>query len=91
MTGSRRPLVLSALLLGLVGCAQPVETPEQVVARRQADCRQAGFAVDGDAYKLCILLQESNDRLAIVEGRLNMLQNQVLRPLPYPYRGYPYW
>jgi hypothetical protein len=75
----------------LVGCAQLVETPEQVAERRQESCTQAGFAEGSEGYRLCLLIQETNERLALLERRLAYMESDVyLRGGIYaPYRYWP--
>ena len=55
--------LLTALLL-LAGCATAArETPEERTARLNADCTAAGFKPDTESFRLCLLIQHTNDRL----------------------------
>lgn len=77
MPGRRRrwPLLL-ALLLG--GCTLPAqETPAETAARRQVACEAAGFTPDSPDLRLCLLLQQTNERLATVEQRLTWIEQQM--------------
>ena len=81
------PVVVAGLLL-LAGCASVrPETPEERQARFQAACNEAGFKADTEAYKLCLLIQQQNDRLNAVERRLGYIQSDLYSPpFFYPYR-----
>lgn len=80
------------LLLGggllFAGCALPPrETPEEALARRSQNCKEAGFAEGGENYRLCLLLQQTNERLADVERRLAWIEQDVrFGPPFYPGR-----
>jgi hypothetical protein len=84
----RPRLVAVAGLLLLAGCAAGVpETPQERQARFQAACNEAGFKADTEANKLCLLIQQQNDRLDAVERRLGFIQSDLNSPpLYYPYR-----
>ena len=86
---SRKPAVLAALLL-LGGCAAAArETPAERVARLQDDCAAAGFQKDSEAFRLCLLIQAQNERLAALERRVAFIQQDVsFPPLGY-YRWWP--
>ena len=75
----------------LAGCATaPVETPAEAQARRAVSCEQeVGIARDTPEFRLCVLLQQTNDRLDAVERRLRFIEQDVRFGGPY-YR-YPYW
>jgi hypothetical protein len=76
-------------LLLLAGCASVApETPQERQARFQAACNEAGFKADSEEYKLCLLIQQQNDRLSAVERRLGFIESDVnAPPLFYP-RGW---
>ena len=79
------PAAIAGLLL-LAGCASfRPETPEEQQARFQAACNQAGLKPDTESYRLCLLIQQQNDRLAVLERRLSYIETQVSSPI-YPYR-----
>lgn len=82
------PALLLALL-GLAGCAVPVETPAEAQARRAVGCEESGFTRDSPDFRLCILLQEANERLDAVERRLRFIEQDVRFAGPPYYR--PYW
>ena len=86
-----RPMSVLALLLGLAACAgTPPETPAERVARQGADCAAAGFQRDTEAYRLCLLLQEQNERLGALERRLAFIEQDVRFP-PFVGRYGPYF
>lgn len=77
---------------GLAGCSlPPVETPAEAQARRIASCQEAGIAADTPEFRLCVLLQQTNDRLDVLERRLTRIEQDVRFPGPYPYYGSPWW
>jgi hypothetical protein len=83
-----RAALLLALILPLAACAGLArETREERDARLAADCTAAGFTAASDAYRLCLLLQATNERLAYVERRLAFIEQDV-RFAP---RAYPFW
>ena len=66
----------AAMLVG--GCTiAPPETPAEALARRQLDCQVAGFTAGDSDFRLCLLLQQANERLAAVERRLTWIEQQV--------------
>ncbi len=84
-----RHLTLAALLV-LAGCSvPPEETPEEARARRTADCRTAGFTPDSPELRLCLLLQQTNERLAVLDRRLSRIEQDVQFDGFYG-RGYGY-
>ena len=87
-----RLAALAGLAL-LAGCASVApESPQERQARFQAACNQAGFKADTEAYKLCLLIQQQNDRLDAVERRLGFIQSDLNSPpLFYPYYPYRWW
>ena len=82
------PALAAAALAG--GCAAgPVETPAEAAARRQASCQEAGFAEGTPDFRLCLILQQTNERLGAVERRLAWIEQQTR--LPGPYFGPGWW
>jgi hypothetical protein len=74
----------------LVGCSLPAqETPAEALARRQLSCTEAGFQAGTPDFRLCMLLQQTNERLENVERRLGWIEQDVR--FPPPYVGRPYW
>ena len=88
-----RCLVPAAALVAVVGCAAaPVETPVERTARLGADCAAAGFQKDSEAFRLCLLLQGQDERLAALERRLAFIEQDVrLGGFGGYHGGYPYW
>ena len=86
----RLGLAAAAGLVLLAGCAAVApESPQERQARFQAACNEAGFKADTEAYKLCLLIQQQNDRLTAVERRLGFVESDLnAPPLFYPYRGW---
>ena len=83
---------LAALLVpaALAGCnLPPAETPAEAAARRSVSCAEAGFVRDTPEFKLCLLLQDTNERLEAVERRLRFIEQE--QRFPGPYVGPPWW
>ena len=78
----RATLALTLLLLG--GCAMgPTETPQQAAQRHAVECRQAGLDPASEIGRLCLLLEQQNDRLAALEQRLRWIESETLTPGPF--------
>lgn len=88
-----RPMALiGAAALGglLAGCAtKPPETPAEAAARREVSCKEAGFVDATPEFRLCLMLQQTNERLAAVERELRW-QNQQFG-WAGPYAGPGWW
>lgn len=81
----------ACLLLGLLlvaGCATPL-TPEERVARLNADCTAAGFERDSEAFRLCLLIQQTNERLDSMERRLRFIEQDTRFYPGFPHRWWP--
>jgi hypothetical protein len=88
MRGGRVPALLLSVLVA--GCAvAPPETPAEAAARREVSCTAFGFTVDTPDFRLCLLLQQTNERLAAVEQRLSWVEQNTR--LPGPYFGPGWW
>ena len=83
----RAPIGIALIASALAGCAlgQPAETPEQIAERHTLSCAEAGLTRDGEAWRLCLLIQQQNDRLAVIESRLRRVETQALSPPIFPY------
>ena len=90
MPRQRHRLSAAFMALALLGgCAVPTpETPEEAQMRRGLSCTEAGFAPGSENHRLCILLQQTNERLAAVERRLSFIEQDVRFPPLGPSR---YW
>jgi hypothetical protein len=83
---SSRPLITAGILLLISGCAAvQKESPEAYAARLQASCTEAGFQRDTENYRLCLLIQDTNERLDAVEQQLRYVDMHT------SFRPYPYW
>ena len=80
-------LPLSALLAGCT--VPPAETPAEALARRQVSCTESGFTEGTADFRLCLLLQQTNERLAAVEQRLRWIEQDT--SLRGPYFGPGWW
>jgi hypothetical protein len=81
--------MLPALAAGLGGCAvPPQETPAETLARRQLDCTDSGFTQGTPDFRLCVLLQQTNERLASLDRRLSWIERDVRFPGPFFGRGW---
>lgn len=87
----RGHFALLVLPLVLAGCAgPPPETPEEALARRTLSCKEAGFVEGSENFRLCLLLQQTDERLASVERRLGFIEQDVRFGPPF-YPGRPFW
>ena len=79
-----RPRQAVFLALLLAGCAtRPPETPAEQLARRELSCKESGFTEATPDFRLCLLLQQTNERLAAVEQRLRWLDQELNWPRPF--------
>ncbi len=86
---SVRGLALAVLAM-LAGCTTvPPETPAEAVARRELSCTEAGFEAGSPDFRLCLILQQTNERLAAVERRLTWLEQDF--SFARPYLGPGWW
>ena len=65
------------LLLGLVGCTDI--DPAILAEHDRTACEELGFERDSDSWKLCLLLQDQNRRLAYIENRIGFIELDVDR------------
>ena len=83
VVSSRLP-ALSLLPLLVAGCTlPPAETPAEALTRRQASCTEEGFEASTPDFRLCVLLQQTNERLAAVERRLALIDQDWRLTGPY--------
>jgi hypothetical protein len=61
----------------------PSETAAEALTRRQTSCADAGFTADTPDFRLCLLLQQTNERLTAVERRLSALEQDWTLTRPY--------
>ncbi len=88
--GARRGLAALALIGILAGCQTLAEQERAAAEERRASCLEAGFAEGTDAYRLCLLLERTNERLARVERRLELLDSELTRVWAWgPWRRWP--
>ncbi|MDX6751572.1 hypothetical protein SH611_17340 [Geminicoccaceae bacterium 1502E] len=82
---------MRALALALVSlsaaCTPAAEIERQMEEASREGCLEAGFAETSDAWKLCLLLQDSNRRLEAMERRLLWLESDI-RFHDRPWYGY---
>ena len=57
--------------------------PAEALTRRQTSCADAGFTADTPDFRLCLLLQQTNERLTAVERRLSALEQDWTLTRPY--------
>ena len=81
----------TACLLWLAGCAalaeQEAAWQQQEAERRSAFCTSAGYAPDTDAHRICQQIEALNQRLDLVERRIDRIELQPISPYP----RYRYW
>ena len=80
-----RILAAAALLVtGLAaGCATKPETPAEAASRRELGCKEAGFVEATPEFRLCLMLQQTNERLAALERQLRWQDQQLAWPRPF--------
>ncbi|BCX19760.1 MAG: hypothetical protein KatS3mg117_3442 [Geminicoccaceae bacterium] len=74
--------VCSAAILGafaLAGCRSAAEIEQAAAEARRTSCLEAGFVEGTDAYRLCLLLQETQERIVRLERRIDLLDSEVSR------------
>ncbi len=83
---SSRLLTAAGIFLLISGCAAAQkESPEAYAARLQASCTEAGFQRDTESYRLCLLLQDTNERLDAVEQQVCYVDTRT------SFRPYHHW
>ena len=60
----------------------------QALVRRQLDCTELGFAEGTPDFRLCVLLQQTNEHLASVDRRLTWIEQNTRFSRPYFGRGW---
>ena len=84
------PRLAVTMLALLAGCTTaPPETPAEALARRELSCKEAGFEAASPDFRLCLILQQTNERPAAVERRLTWLEQEAR--LPRPFFGPGWW
>lgn len=80
-TRARRVGILAALVLaaGSAGCQTAAELEKAAAEARRASCLEAGFTEASDAYRLCLLLEETQERIARLERRIDLLDMELSR------------
>lgn len=73
-----RPALLLALLL-LGACQSPSEIAKAMDDERQEACRSRGFEPGKESFALCLMIQETHQRLGQVERRIDLLDNELNR------------
>jgi hypothetical protein len=73
---TRRAGAVLLAAIGLAAC-QSGPTAEEVRAVDLAACDAAGFEPEGDAQRLCLLLQATNRRLEALERRMSFIELDV--------------
>lgn len=77
--------VLTAAVL-LAGCVPAAEIEREIAEANRLGCAEAGFEAGTDAWRLCLLLQDSNRRLEAMERRMLWLESEV-----WSLDRYRYW
>ncbi|MCL6608788.1 MAG: hypothetical protein K6T74_11925 [Geminicoccaceae bacterium] len=78
---TRRLGIVAALALaaGSAGCRTAAELEQAAAEARRASCLEAGFTEGSDAYRLCLLLEETQERIARLERRIDFLDMELSR------------
>lgn len=81
--------VLAAGLL-VAGCQSTAELERAAIEARRTSCLEAGFAEGSDAYRLCLILEETQDRIARLERRIDFLDAEISSLRTFGrWRGWP--
>lgn len=70
-------LVLAGLVLA--GCQSAEEQRKALAEAQRASCLESGFVEGSDAYRLCLVLQDTNERIARLERRIDLLDSELSR------------
>lgn len=79
MAVRRRVVPATAVLLLLGGCAELAARRTAFEAEIAASCEARGFVKDTDAFRICLLLERTDARLAILENRIDQLEFEIRR------------
>lgn len=63
----------------LAGCQSTAELEQAAAAARIEDCKAAGFAEGSDAFRLCLLIKRTDERIERVERRIDFLDAELSR------------
>ncbi len=77
--GTASRLVLLAFVLALAGCQSAAEQQKALAEAQRASCLESGFVEGSDAFRLCLLLQDTNERIARLERRIDLLDSELSR------------
>ena len=86
LTSLRPGRLAGAALLALstLGACQSAEEYAKVLAEeRQAACQARGFDPGRQNFELCLMMQETRQRLEQVERRIDLLDSQIWRATTY--------
>jgi hypothetical protein len=72
-------LALLASGLALAGCQSAAEQQQALAEAQRASCLESGFVEGSDAFRLCLLLQDTNERIARLERRIDLLDSELSR------------
>jgi hypothetical protein len=64
-------------MLALAGCQSAAEIERAAAEARRTSCLEAGFTEGTDAYRLCLILQEAQDRIGRLERRIDLLDSEL--------------
>lgn len=72
-------LALLAGGLALAGCQSAAEHQQALAEAQRASCLESGFVEGSDAFRLCLLLLDTNERIARLERRIDLLDSELSR------------
>lgn len=72
-------LLLLASGLALAGCESAAEQQKALAEAQRASCLESGFLEGSDAFRLCLLLLDTNERIARLERRIDLLDSELSR------------
>lgn len=75
MPGARRRALLACLLAA--GCQSTAEEERALAQAQRASCLESGFVEGSDGFRLCLVLQDTNERIARLERRIDFLDAEI--------------
>lgn len=79
LSGLAAARLAAAGCLLLAGCQSAAEQQQALAEAQRASCLESGFSEGSDAFRLCLVLQDTNARIARLERRIDFLDSELSR------------